>query len=936
MLPGMGTRAVANPGGDPAPGDLPPPRIEPWERGYVGPDLEPVPRRAHEGVVPPVQGALVTRTGGVGRLTKDARTSRPQGFLAGKTIYLSPGHGWTWDPDSARWETQRPNSLGIVEDFSNAEHVIQFLIPYLWNASAHVVPVREVDLNDQMVVLDDADGLGYPDDGAVEEIGDAALFSDSTLAGYGRLTGPLGGTTNPFAQGGNRLLESAAEPTARVRYTFEVPEDGFYNVYVSYSAWSGRASDAHYVVRHPGGEAHFRVNQQHHGGTWVLLGRFWFAAGFDPDRGAVELHNDSADAGSNVSTDAVRLGGGLGIMDRGGGPSLFPRYLENSRYHAQYAGAPAAVYDTSGTDRSDDVGARSRFAAWVHEDGEDAAYFSWHSNAGGGTGTSIYIYWPNSHGYCDGTDATAGSAELADLVLGEIIGDVQAVWDPAWTDRGRRCAWFGELNPSNNPEMPAALLEAAFHDLPEDVEDLKEAAFRRILGRAVYQGIVRYFAARDGVAPVFVPEPPVAPAARNVGPGQVEISWEPPDPDAAGGDPPQRYRLYQGPNGQAFDEGLDVGDVRQVTLDDLAPGEVRFFRVTAVNAGGESLPSPVVGVMASPSGLAPLLIVDGFDREDAGLLWAQNTGTYLGTVDRLVLERMRGSAGVRRHGPEAARFEVPFDSVHHRGAAALVLEQYEVVDYLAGRGVSATRSLTASLRDRLSTYVASGGNLLVSGSHVASHLQAGDAADQAFLQLTLWTDAAAGGGGYAVTPTAGALLDGVGDFALHDGAPLAGARGYDVGTPDGLTGTQGTTAFAAYGGGGPPAALRSEGPPGATVLLGFPLEGVADDEQRAEIMGRILAFFEVEPEVAPDAGPGVDAGPAVDAADAGDATPTCQDCPCDEGCGCAAGASPGSGAFPGSGASGALGLTLLFLALGLRRRRSRHPRSARREEGEGA
>ena len=31
--------------------------------------------------------------------------------------------------------------------------------------------------------------------------------------------------------------------------------------------------DAHFVVKHAGGESHFRINQRRHGGTWVLLGR---------------------------------------------------------------------------------------------------------------------------------------------------------------------------------------------------------------------------------------------------------------------------------------------------------------------------------------------------------------------------------------------------------------------------------------------------------------------------------------------------------------------------------------------------------------------------------------------------------------------------------------------------------------------------------------
>jgi MYXO-CTERM domain-containing protein len=890
--------------------------LESYERGYVGPGHVPPPARFYEGLVPRVKGPLVRRVGsGAGR-SKHGRPDRPLGFLAGKTIYLSPGHGWTYIPGASRWETQRPNSLGIVEDFSNAEAVSQFLVPYLLNASADVVPVREIDLSPSRVVLDDADYQDHEADGLVEELGEPALFADSTLVGYGRLSGALTGSTNPFGQGGNRLLETAGTATAMFRYTFRVPEAGHYMVYVSYSAYTARASDAHYVVRHGGGEAHFRVDQRHHGFTWVLLGRFWFPAGLDPERGAVELWNDSADVGSNVSADAVRLGGGLGLTDRGGGVSGQLRALENCRYHAQYAGAPPAVCGTSGDDRTDDVGARSRFAAWVNEPGEDSLYFSWHSDAGGGTGSSIWVYWPNAHDYCDGTQATPGSAALADLIIAEIVGDVRAVWDPGWTDRGRRCAWFGELNPTNNGEMPAVLLESAFHDLLEDVEDMREAAFRRIMARAVYQGMVRYFASRDGLTPALLPEPPSAPAARNAGVGLVEVSWEPPPSDSAGGDPPESYRLYQGPNGLAFDEGVDLGAVTAVTLDDLAPGEVRFFQVTAVNQGGESLPSPVVGVMASPSGEAPLLLVDSFDREDAGILWAQDTGTYLGTVDRVVLDRMVDRAAIRRHGPEAAAHGIPFDSAHHLAVEGLDLASYSVVDVIAGRGVSSSRPITTSLRAKLASFVAGGGNLLLSGSHAASQLAAGGAEDSALLVEALRAQGSAGSGGAPVSVTPGEIFDGIPDFTLHKGDPVSAGggieRGYDVGTPEALEPSPEGVGLAGYSGGAGPAALRSaQGPPGAAVLLGFPLEGVAEPEQREELMGRILDFFGVEPPPSPDSGAAADAGPDATT----DASP-CQDCPCDKGCGCAS--------ARGGGPSGGLGLGLLVvLGLGLLCRRSR-------------
>ena len=82
------------------------------------------------------------------------------------------------------------------------------------------------------------------------------------------------------------------------------------------------------------------------------------------------LYADSTRAGATLSADVVRIGGGAGLIDRGGGVHDRPMFELCSRYHAQLAGAPLSVYATAGSDRNDDISTRSRFAAWDHEPGE--------------------------------------------------------------------------------------------------------------------------------------------------------------------------------------------------------------------------------------------------------------------------------------------------------------------------------------------------------------------------------------------------------------------------------------------------------------------------------------------------------------------------------------------------------------------------------------
>ena len=49
------------------------------------------------------------------------------------------------------------------------------------------------------------------------------------------------------------------------------------------------------------------------GGTWIYLGHFPFKAG---KHVAVELSGYSKDAGSTLSADAVKIGGGKGVVAR--------------------------------------------------------------------------------------------------------------------------------------------------------------------------------------------------------------------------------------------------------------------------------------------------------------------------------------------------------------------------------------------------------------------------------------------------------------------------------------------------------------------------------------------------------------------------------------------------------------------------------------------
>ncbi len=769
-----------------------------------------------------------------------------QGALTGRVVYVSAGHGFTWNASLNAWRTQRGNTNDIVEDLVSTETVAQFLIPMLLNAGAVVFPVREPDLQTEMVVVDNADP-GYSEQGA------PGVFSTSTLKGYAHPPRPMPSGTNPFELGTNRLMVASSSATASATFVPAIPADGYYNVYISYSAFSARVSDAHFVVKHAGGGAHFRVNQKQHGMTWVLLGRFYFRKGVDPERGAVQVLNDSAEQG-NISLDAVRFGGGTGLIDRGGGTSRRPRFEESARYHAQFAGAPPDVYDARDTDHNDDVVTRSRFAAWEHPDGEDAVYVAWHTNAfnGAARGTDTYVYGPNQPGEPYNFTGVAGSDVLAQFVHNELINDIQKGWtEPTWRDRRIHSAYFGELNPDHNPEMPAILLEVAFHDNATDAAHLKEPLFRYLAARAISQGIIKYFADKAGVAPLLPPEPPPAVAALNKGGGVIEVRWRAPVPDAAGvaGQAATGYRVYSSPDGLAWDDGVDVaGTSHQVTLQ---LGQTRYFRVTSVNAGGESFPSDVVGARAA--GAAPALVVNAFDRLEAAMARTEDLSAFaLAQPLRIFVDRMNDGTYVRRHGDAIAYSSVGFDGANAAAVLAgdVSLSAYQLVDWFAGRGHPGGKGPSATEQQLLRAYVASERGLLFSGAHAASALANGTAADQAFLAEVLHASAGTSSGGLSVYAAADQFLSGVGTLTLDDG--LQGT--YATGVPD-VVSPVGGFSIATYGSASSGAGVAHAGA-GKVVTLAFPFETVVSANKRLVTMGRFLKFFGVidnEPPV-PDGG----------------------------------------------------------------------------------
>ena len=213
----------------------------------------------------------------------------------------------------------------------------------------------------------------------------------------------------------------------------------------------------------------------------------------------------------------------------------------------------------------------------------------------------------------------------------------------------------------------------------------------------MYQGIVKYYANRESGPVRLLPEPPLRLAARSTGSGQVTLTWSaPPCCDGVVGDAATSYKVYQSTDGRAFDNGTHAANPSLI-VSNVPPGTLHFFRVTALNEGGESFPTPVVAVRTPETGKGTsFLIVDGFDRLDQAAMIPQCEASNLGTDRRMFLERMNRYDYAVEHGQALAACGLAFDGAVNEAVEAgdIALRAYPAVDWFAGEDSVADAALS--------------------------------------------------------------------------------------------------------------------------------------------------------------------------------------------------------------------------------------------------
>ena len=595
--------------------------------------------------------------------------------LKNKHIALWHSHGWYYENTLDRWEWQRARVYTTVEDMWTMEFVVPYIAPMLENAGANVLFPRERDVQKNEVVVDNE----WSSKGS-EYIVNDSVWELNSQPGFAKKYPFYIEGENPFELGHSYQVEAGDNKPAKVQYLPSFSENGEYAVYVSYSDNENNVNDAHYTIYHSGGKTEFLVNQSMGGKTWIYLGTFRFEKGKNPEKGMVELSNESKESGKWVSADAIRFGGGMGNIARGNPEELDelkkqraklgfkmdsciwqkytsnrPRYQEAARYYLQYSGMPDSLVYSINKDYNADYSVR----------GKDAAKFK-----------------KREIGKTDYKDDYMSRGEWVDYLIGAPAGptkDVDAKGLGIPIDMALAFHTDAGFTPNNSiigslaiysttkgdDSFPNGQSKWASRDLTDIVqtqvvEDIREQYEPKWTRRGMwnkqyseayrpkvptmlsellshhnfadmYQGMDPKFkfdisrAYYKGILKFlssqdgrdYVVQPlPVDHFQIRETEKGIVLSWKPVADKLETTAVPESYKVYTRIEDEGFDNGILVPN-SEYRISNCKPGEIYSFKVTALNEGGESFDSEILAYCKSENGKKPVLIVNGFDRISA-------------------------------------------------------------------------------------------------------------------------------------------------------------------------------------------------------------------------------------------------------------------------------------------------------------------------------
>lgn len=808
--------------------------------------------------------------------------------LFDRHLSLWASHGRYYDGKKDRWKWQRPNLFGTTEDLFTQTIVIPYLIPMLENAGAVVFTPRERDWQKNEVIVDNG-GRGYVEDSGKE------TWKTAQEKGFAYHAGTYRDGENPFTQGTARAVKATKKADVSwASYQPNIPQGGKYAVYVSYQSLKNSVSDAQYIVMHKGQRTVFKVNQQMGGGTWVYLGTFDFDRG-NNEFNRVVVTNSSSESGL-VTTDAVRFGGGMGNIERGGSCSGMPRCLEGARYSAQWAGAPYSVYSSKNgsDDYGDDINVRSNMTNWLAGgstyvptlEGKKVPIelsLAVHSDAGYTTvndsiiGSLAICTTSFNDGRLNSGVSRMVSHDFADSLLTGLQRDISGKYRK-WT---RRYLWDRNYSETRKPEVPSAIIETMSHQNFADMRRGLDPNFRFTLARSLYKTILRFVNGNHSVPSVVQPLPVSNFRIERNSSGGLRLSWiaekDEQEPTAV----PTSYIVYTSEDGMGFDNGTVV---YTSSFDFEAKKGVNYcFKVTALNRGGESFPSETLAAYLSKSAHAKdILVVDGFSRlsgpavvddysrqgfdlgSDIGVSYGLIAGWngrqqcfdksragsegegslgYCGDelAGRFIMGNNRdGSVCHVRDIAMSGAYNVVGCSLEALDNNLVKLDHYNLVDIAFGlqrndgHSLVVYKTFSETLQSKLRSYAKSGGRILVSGAYVGSDMT--QPHERSFMSDVLKTTFTG-----TDTNAGNNMVDGLG--LSFDIIRQINDRHFAATSVDRIAACDGRSFAAMRYQDGSTAGVAYDGTDYKSFVMGYPYECINNVRTRQQVMKGLLGFL---------------------------------------------------------------------------------------------
>lgn len=808
--------------------------------------------------------------------------------LFDRHLSLWASHGRYYDGKKDRWKWQRPNLFGTTEDLFTQTIVIPYLIPMLENAGAVVFTPRERDWQKNEVIVDNG-GRGYVEDSGKE------TWKTAQEKGFAYHAGTYRDGENPFTQGTARAVKATKKAgVSWASYQPNIPQGGKYAVYVSYQSLKNSVSDAQYIVMHKGQRTVFKVNQQMGGGTWVYLGTFDFDRG-NNEFNRVVVTNSSSESGV-VTTDAVRFGGGMGNIERGGSCSGMPRCLEGARYSAQWAGAPYSIYSSKNgsDDYGDDINVRSNMTNWLAGgstyvptlEGKKVPIelsLAVHSDAGYTTvndsiiGSLAICTTSFNDGRLNSGVSRMVSHDFADSLLTGLQRDISGKYRK-WT---RRYLWDRNYSETRKPEVPSAIIETMSHQNFADMRRGLDPNFRFTLARSLYKTILRFVNGNHSVPSVVQPLPVSNFRIERNSSGGLRLSWiaekDEQEPTAV----PTSYIVYTSEDGMGFDNGTVV---YTSSFDFEAKKGVNYcFKVTALNRGGESFPSETLAAYLSKSAHAKdILVVDGFSRlsgpavvddysrqgfdlgSDIGVSYGLTAGWngrqqcfdksragsegegslgYCGDelAGRFIMGNNRdGSVCHVKDIAMSGAYNVVGCSLEALDNNLVKLDHYNLVDIAFGlqrndgHSLVVYKTFSETLQSKLRSYAKSGGRILVSGAYVGSDMT--QPHERSFMSDVLKTTFTG-----TDTNAGNNMVDGLG--LSFDIIRQINDRHFAATSVDRIAACDGRSFAAMRYQDGSTAGVAYDGTDYKSFVMGYPYECINNVRTRQQVMKGLLGFL---------------------------------------------------------------------------------------------